>query len=58
MPWVALPTLRQSFSGLPDDHEALVHRLLKEAVRELAKSLDLENYQNWTHLMHSFCQPL
>ena len=49
---IALPRLRQSFYGLPDDEELFRQRVLKEAVHELGHTLGLGHCPHRRCVMH------
>ena len=49
---IALPRLRQSFYGLPDDVALFQHRVLKEAIHELGHTLGLSHCGNRRCVMH------
>lgn len=49
---IALPRLRQSFYGLPDDEELFRQRAVKEAVHELGHTLALGHCPRSSCVMH------
>jgi archaemetzincin len=50
--FVALPRLRPSFYGLPEDPDLFRQRVLKEAVHELGHTWGLEHCKNPSCVMH------
>jgi len=50
--FIALPRLRQSFYGLPDDENLFRQRVLKEAVHELGHTYGLGHCPNPHCVMH------
>jgi len=49
---IALPRLRQSFYGLPDDATLFTERVIKEAVHELGHTYGLQHCPNPRCVMH------
>lgn len=50
--FIALPRLRQSFYGLPEDESLFQERVLKEAVHELGHTYGLDHCPNPKCVMH------